>query len=54
MVGKALVGALALLLGIGILVGALEWMAPDHGAPVRTSGSMPVQLQPCPEACFVP
>ena len=54
MVGKAFAGALALLLGVVILVGALEWMAPDHGAPVRTSGSRPVQLQPCPETCFVP
>jgi len=54
MIAKALVSGLAWLVAIGLLVGALEWMATDHRAEVRATGSRPVQLEPCPEACFVP
>lgn len=54
MFAKALVSALAVLVGIRILVVALEWMVPGYGTPVQTSGSRPVQLQPCPETCLVP
>lgn len=55
MVGKVLLSVLALLVAIGILVGALEWMATDYRSAGRANGSRPVQLQPCPaDTCLVP
>jgi len=48
-IAKALLGVLALLFGIGVLVGALEWMATDHSSVVRPSGTRPVQLDQGPE-----
>lgn len=54
MIARALVSVLAWLVAIGLLVGALEWMATYHRTEVRATGSRPVQLQQCPETCFVP
>lgn len=54
MFARALVSVLAWLVAIGLLVGALEWMATYHRTEVRATGSRPVQLQQCPETCIVP
>ena len=55
MVGKALVWVLALLIGITLLMSALEWTPPDHAFEGRANGSRPVQLQECVETpCVLP
>ncbi len=53
MVAKALVSVLALLVGIGILLSALEWMAPGHAPEFRASGSRPVEILPYPVVSWV-
>lgn len=55
MAAKALVWVLALLIGITLLITALEWTTPDHAFEGRANGSRPVRLQQCVETpCVVP
>jgi len=53
--GTVLASALALLVGVGLLVAGLEWVVPKHRLGGREGGSRPVQLQQCVETpCLVP
>jgi hypothetical protein len=55
LITRATLSALALLVGVGILLGALAWMATEHAPADRVSGSRPVPLQQCLEtSCIVP
>ena len=52
---RALVSAVALLIGMALLVNALERVAMGPGQDGRAGGSRPVPLEWCPKTpCFVP